>query len=814
MAGLWHDIRYAVRVLGANPVFTAAAVFSLTIGIGVNTLIFSITHALLLRPFPVDHPERLVAIHTFPENSREAHRSSYPNYVDVARDANGFSGVLARSFWPVSIKAGEKPRVLLGNLVSSNYFEVLGVKPIVGATLASATPGIARDRELSVVISHRLWIRHLGADPQVLGSRLLINKLPFTVVGIAPKRFQGVMTGFACDVWMPIALRAELTGISMDNDDRAAGYLDMVGRLEDGVTARQAQAGLDSLARELRTKYPAANAKLRFRVVSGAASRFPVLELGTAMVNLMRVMTVAVFLVLLIACANVAGLLLARAASRQSEIGMRLALGGNRRRIVMQLLVESMLLSMIAAGAGLLVAAWGTGILAAVKVSGLPVPVELDVSLNPIVLGYTVVVSFFTPLVFGLIPALRATRLQLEAALHHRAAGMSFTKGRLLNGLVAAQVAIAMILVSGAGLALKSAQNALVLDPGFEVRNGLAVDINLAHGQYTSQEGRIFLRRLIRNVTELPGVESATVAFLAPLSYSHTQAEVSVPGHVPESGENLVNHNFVAPRYFETLGIPILEGRAIEERDGEKSEAVVVVNQTMARRFFGGNSPVGRAVHINGEPVRVIGVAKDGKYFQLSEPASPFFYVPMAQRYVPSLTTLHVRTYGDPSALIVPVVREIESLDPNLPVQNPRTLSGHMRLSQYPATIVALMAGGFGVIAIMLAVVGVLGVMSYSVSQRTSEIGIRTTLGATRRQIFWMMMQTGLKVTFTGLAVGFACALLAARALGSLLLGVRPFEPTVFVTVSVVLAAAALLACYLPARRAANVDPIVALRQE
>jgi predicted permease len=385
----------------------------------------------------------------------------------------------------------------------------------------------------------------------------------------------------------------------------------------------------------------------------------------------------------------------------------------------------------------------------------------------------------------------------------------------LLSGLVVAQIALAMILVSGAGLCLKSVQNALTLDPGFEVQNGIAMEINLAHGHYTEQEGRVFHRRLVQNVSRLPGVKSTALAFLAPLSYALTQAEISVPGYTSQPGESLiVSNNFVSSQYFETLGIPILDGRAIDERDAEGTEPVMVVNQTMARRFFGGRRPVGSTVRVFGEAVRVIGVAKDGKYFQLSEPASPFFYVPMAQRYIASLTTLHVRTHADPSAMIAPVVREVERLDPNLPVQNPRTLSDHMTLSQYPARIVAMLVGSFGVIGVLLAIMGVLGVMSYSVSQRTNEIGIRTTLGATREQILWMTLGRGLRVTFTGIALGLGCGLLAARALGSFLLGVRPYDPTVYMSVALVVAAAALLACYLPARRAANVDPMVALRQE
>ena len=817
MAAFWQDLRYAVRALRRSPSFTAVAVLSLSIGIGVNTLVFSIAHALLLRPFPVDHPERLVTIHCFRGNSQDARRSSYPNYVDVARDAKPFSGVFARSYWPVSVRIGDKPRVLLGNLVSSNYFEVLGVRPFLGSTLASAVPGVSRDRELAAVISHRLWAKNLGSDPQVLGSKVLINKQPFTVVGVAPEGFQGVMTGFACDVWVPIALRSELTGIPMDINDRGAGWLDMIGRLGDGVTAEQAQAGLETLTQALRTNYPAENKGLRFAVIGGAASRFPVPELGAAMLGLMRVMTFAVLLVLLIACANVASLLLARAALRQPEIGMRMALGGSRRRIVMQLLAEGMVLSMLAGAAGLLVAGWGAEALAAVEVSGAPVPIELDVNLNRTVLGYTLVISLLTPLIFGLVPALRATRVHLEAALHNRATGMSFTKGRslLLNALVAAQIALAMILVSGAGLCLKSVQNALTLDPGFEVGNGLAMEINLAHSHYTEEQGKVFHRRLVENVSQLPGVKSASLAFLAPLSYAHTHAQISVPGYVPQPGENLmISHNIVGPRYFETLGISVRDGRAIDERDGKNSETVMVVNETMARRFFSGSSPVGRTVTVSGDTVRVIGVARDGKYFQLSERPSPYFYMAMAQRYLPSFSTLHVRTHANSRAMIAPIVREIERLDPNLPVQNPRTLSDHMRLSQYPTKIVAAMAGGFGLIAMALAIVGVVGVMSYSVSRRTNEIGIRVTLGATRSQIVWMILERGLKVTFTGLAVGLACALLAARALGSFLLDVRPYEPTVYLTVSVIVAATAILACYLPIRRGANVDPMVALRQE
>jgi predicted permease len=813
MMGFGQDLAYGFRILCKHPGFTAAAVISLALGIGANAAVYSLANALLLRPFPFRDPERLVSIYTSREGMKYG-RSSYPDYQDVRNRCDAFSGVLARLYWPVSVKQGSKPKVVLANLVSENYFDVLGVNLPAGRAFL-AEEGAVGTPHAVVVLSDNLWKRGFGSEPNMVGSTIYINSYPFTIIGIGPKAFRGEMVGFATDLWMPIAMASRILPVGISLQDRGGGWLDMVGRLREDVPEKQAQAALETLASNLRQEYATSNKDKSFAIVSGAGARFPVAELGRGVTGFIAVLMGVVCLTLLIACSNVANLLLARGTGRKREIAMRLALGAGRGRILRQLLTESLLLSLLAGMAGLLIAIWVIDLFALVD-APTPIPLALDVSLDYRVLSYTLLLSLFTGVLFGLIPALQMSKLDLRAATNEQGnSGMeSRSKARLQTCLVTGQIALSLVLFTAAGLCLKSLRAALSADPGFEVRNGLAVGLNLSYGGYDEPRGRVFYQRLLERVQHIPSVRSASLALILPLSYMMNMEKVVIEGHEPRRGENLlVQNNAVGAHYFETLGIPIVAGRGFDEQDRQDTERVAIVNETMARRFWRAANPIGKGFSIDGMKLRIVGIARDGRYFQLGEKQEPFFYRPLSQAYS-AFTTLHVRTAGDPRLLIQPMRDELEKLDPNLPISDVKTLAEHMRLSQYPARIVGLTVSCFGLLALALAIVGVYGMMSYSARRRMREFGIRIALGAPPAEIKKLVMRQGAMILLAGSAIGLAVAFAVTRLLSSLLYGVSALDPVIFAGVSLILAAVVLLACYLPARRAATCDPVVALRCE
>jgi len=813
MNGLRQDIAYGLRILIRNPGFTAAAVLSLALGIGANTAVYSLVDAILLRPFPLKEPERLVAIYTSREGMIYG-RSSYPDYEDLRDRCKVFTDLMARSYWPVSVKMSGKPEVILGNLVSANYFDVLGVKALAGRTFL-AEEGTSGSAHSVAVISQNLWQRSFASDPDIVGKSTLINSHPFTIIGVGPAGFRGEMVAFATDVWIPLTMASRIIPSDISLRERGAGWLDIVGRLDDGIQGRQAQAVVDIFAASLRREYPKENRDKSFAIVTGSATRFAVQEMGAGISALLKVLMGVVGLVLLIACSNVANLLLARGAGRQRELATRLALGAGRGRLTRQLLTESLLLSVMAGAAGLLVAMWVIEFFALIK-APTPIPVALDVRLDYRVLGYTLVLSLLTGVIFGLAPALRVSGMDLPVALRdQRGARMEVPQKVPLQAfLVMGQLALSLILLTAAGLCLKSLRSALTMDPGFSVRDGIAVGLNLSYAGYKEPEGRLFYRQLMERVEQLPGVQSASLALFAPLSYASNTSHIDVDGFLPRAGEGLLTeNNLVGPHYFETLGIPILQGRGFDERDRQDTEAVAVINETMARRFWSGQDPIGRSFSADRTRLRIVGVAKDGKYFQLNETQQAFFYRPLSQIYSP-FTTLHIRTAGDPRILMLPVLRELEKLNPNLPLSDVKTVSDHLLLTQYPARITAVTVGSFGFLALALAVVGVYGVMAYSVRQRTHEFGIRTALGASQREIVRLVLRQGMLIVSVGMGVGLVAACAVSRLLSHILYGVNPLDPAVLAGVLLVLTVVVFLACYIPARSAANVNPMTALRCE
>lgn len=813
MTGLLQDVAYGFRVLRRDPGFTAAAVLSLALGIGANTTVFSMFDALLLRPFGVRQPSQLVNVFTSRPGLPHG-RSSFPSFEDIRDRTGAFSAVLARSYFPVSIKGDSRPEVVLGSMVSSNYFEVLGVRPSLGRGFLPEE-GAAQGAGAVAVISHRLWQRNFGSAPGIVGSKLRVNNYPFTVVGVAPEGFAGIMAGFASDVWMPITMLPSVVGVEISLDERGGGWLDIVGRLKDGVQPGQAQEALNGLAARLREEYPGSNRDVGFAVVAGPTSRFPIAELGQGIAGVFPILLGVVGVVLLIACSNVAHLMLAKGVARQQEIGTRLALGARRGRILRLLLTESLLLSLLAGAVGLLLAAWLIELFSAVR-PPLPFPVSIDLRLNTTVLAFTFLLAVSTGVIFGLVPALRVSRLSPVAVLCDRESSPGWLRGRsrAQSWLVTAQVAFSLLLLIAAGLFLRSLHNTLTIDPGFEARNRLAVGLNLGYARYTESQGRVFYEKLLERTRRLPGVQGASLAVVLPLSYVKQTAGVSVEGYAPGKDESmLIDNNSVSDGYFETLAIPVIRGRPIDARDRQDTETVVVVNQSMARRFWGSREAVNQSIVIAGSRHRVIGVVRDSKQFLLDEPPTAFFYRPLAQVYAP-FATLVVKCAADPRPMLPTVVSAIEALDSNLPLSDVKVLSEHMRLSQYPATMIAFIVGGFGFLAFVLAVVGVYGMMAYQVGGSTREFGIRAAMGANEGDILRLVLRKGTYFTLVGMACGMVSAAAVYRVLASVLVGVSPLDPAVYAGMAAVVMGAALLACYLPARRAAAMDPAAALRHE
>jgi predicted permease len=817
MQGLWQDVIFALRILLKSPGVTAVAVLSLGLGIGANTANFSLINAFLLRPLPVQDPERLVSIMTtFQGSGDRQNHTSYPDYKDLRDRREVFSGLAAHFYFPMGLKTGEQAEVILGQIASWDYFSVLGVKPFLGRTFLpeeDKTPGT----HPVAILSYRLWKNRLGADPGILGSTILINSHPFTVVGVAPEGFRGLSVILSPDVWVPTMMARQVSMFPVSFTSRYGSMLKLVGRLRPGITLAQAQAATDVLAANLAREYPDSNETKRFLLMEADRNRIGLLGTTDEAKRLTAVLMGVVGLVLLIACFNVANLLLAKATGRQREIALRISLGAPRRRIVRQLLTESVLLSLLGGAAGVLIALWALEGFKALQPPISEFPIELTIAPDARVFGFTLMVSLASGVLFGLAPALQAIRSNQFAALKDQAFSTTASRGksRLQKSFVVAEVALSLVLLITTGLLLRSLRNTLHVDPGFESRNGLLVPINLGFGQYGETKGRQFYRQVVERVQSLPGVVSAALALDVPLGQLHVRNSIEVDGYQAAPEERLViRFNAVGPRYFETLGVPILRGRGFDQRDSLDTTPVAVINETMARRYWPGKDPIGRTIRTWDKTWEIVGVMKDGKYDTLDEPPQPYFCLPLEQVEYLKRVSLHVKTAGDPQAMVGPVVQEVQRLDPNLPVSNVMTMDRFLEYAVGETGGPAQLVGIFGALALALAMVGVYGVMAYSVSQRTHEFGVRIALGGHRRAVLAVVLRQGLKITLGGVALGLCASLAATRLLSSYLYRVSPVDPLTFTSVSLVLVGVALLACYIPARWAAKVDPMVALRHE
>ena len=832
MDSIIKDLRYAIRGALKRPGFTAIAVLTLALGIGGNTAIFSAINATLLRLPPVSDPDRLVYVFNGPAGSV----FSYPDYTAFRDQNNVFDGLIAWGGITASLNSNDQTDLVAGAIVTGNFFDVLGVRAQLGRVISAEddkTPG----GHPVAVISHGLWQRRFGGDQSVVGRQLLLNGNVFTVVGVLPAGFDGMQLGVSRDLYVPMMMQATMrpprAGYSGEmNPDllqvRGNRWLFSVGRLKHGVSAAQAQNSLGIIAKQLEETYPVD----RNRGVSIFALREsddPTTRKQLSSVA--RLLMGVVGIVLLIACANVANLLLARSSIRTKEIAVRLAIGATRGRIVRQLLTEGILLATMGGAAGLLLAWWTTRSLSAAQPPTGALPINLQFSIDLRVLLFTLGLSVLAGIIFGLAPALRASRPALIPALKGDAAPL-FERARMFslrNLLVVTQVALSVVLLIAAGLFLRSLRQAQTIDPGFESEKIVTLPLNINLLRYTKTQGRQFYGDVTERVEAIPGVESASLARIAAVSGNSSVRSLMIEGRAGSDNQfrsegsgsapadnNSVSANVIGPRYFQTMGIPLLQGRDFNAQDTEEHPRVVIVHDAFVRRHFPGEDPLGKRLSFNaaeGPWREIVGVVRTSKYLSLGEAPTPVAYIPLQQNHETGMT-LHVRTNVDPASVAGAIRNEVQSLEKNLPLGTPERMSDRVANSLYAPRMGAILLAVFGGLALLLASIGLYGVMSFSVSRRTRELGIRVALGARPGDVFRLVLLQGMVLVIVGVVVGLAAAFIVTRLLASFLYGVSTTDVLTFTAIPVLLTLVALLACYLPARRATKVDPLVALRYE
>ncbi len=814
MTGLREDLRYAVRGITRNRAVSAAAVLSLALGIGANTTIFTMINAILLRPLPVQDPSRLVTLHTTDQHIPGLLLCSYPNYRDY-RDRNRvFSSLLIYSAITVTLTGRGDPQLLMGQIVSGNYFSTLGIQPAVGRGFLPEEDAVPGARAVAV-ISYALWRRLYGADPDVTSRSISLNGREYQIVGVAPRDFRGLNALYAADVWAPMMMYESLyPNVAWVNQRRALLFA-VAGRLKPGVALPQAEAATQVIAQDLEREYPKDNAGRRIRLTEAsvdtmaAKTRAMILRAGT-------VLMIVSGLVLLIACVNVANLLLARAANRSKEIAVRLALGAGRWQLVRQFLIESMLLGLLGGAAGLAFAWWARDLLWSMKPPMFN-HAGFAFGLDTEVFGYTFAVALGTGMIFGLIPALEATRTDLAADLKDRTGRGSQARGqgRLRQVLVASQVALSVVALVGAGLFLRSVWSAARIDPGFDAQHIGIVVFNLAGQGYDEARGRQYQQRALELAASTPGVSAAALSKDAPLQVTAVRTVLLDGQQSTASLQGTATlTTVVSSGYFQTLRIPLLRGRDFSRLDAKTAPHVAIVNEAAANHFWPGQDPIGKVLHFHGDanPAEVVGVARNANYKAIGEEPQALIYLCLMQYYFPT-AVVHFRTPGDPEAMAAEVRGRMQPLDRNLLLQA-EGLEVNLRQSLWAQRLSAGLLAIFGLLALLLASVGIYGVISYSVSQRVREFGVRMALGATAGDVRGMILREGTRLVAIGVVTGILIALAAARAVQSMLFVVSAWDVTTFVMVPAILTLVGIAACWLPAMRVTAIEPAVALRDE
>jgi macrolide transport system ATP-binding/permease protein len=809
---LLQDLRFALRMLRRSPGFALLAIFCLTLGIGANAAVFSWMEGLLFRPYPmVANQERLVALTGTTQTDRTG--LSWPDFLDLQRNCKLFDAFFVSKITGTTLSIGDRAQVVTGSIVSANYFNTLGIHPILGRAF-DPEEDVGRSAHPVTVISYQLWKERFGGDLQIIGKTQRMDGVLHTIIGVAPEGFYGTFVGWAMKFWVPASMEDTFEAGGYKLEDRGERWIESYARLKPGVTLEQAQQEVSAVAKRLDTDYPATNRGHSIKLwplwqtpFNNAGNLLPTLE----------TMLVVVIFVLLIACANVGNLLLVRSFARRHEITVRVAVGAGRKRLLQQLLIEGLVLSAIGATGGLLIARWCSHLLVLLlpvrNGNAMHLPGEMDWR----VMALSIAVCLLATLLFALVPAIQTSKIDLAGTLRSEMAGVARGRGKswVRSTLVVVQVSLCFILLVGAGLLLESLQKIRSDSPGFSTDGVLVTAVNLVASGYDVERAKSFQEELIDHVQALPGVESAAFARQTPLGYgTFSSAPIAVDGYQPAPDEQpSADYNQVGPGYFAAIGIPLVSGREFARSDNETAAPVAIINETLAARYWPGKNPVGERLQAKGKWMQIVGVARTSKYYSMRELPKPFFYVPRRQDFSIS-AALTIRTRLRPEIFAAAMSRELKAMDPNLALYEVISLQEQVDRSTSTQKVAVTLTGTLGGLALVLAAIGLYGVMSYTVSQSTRELGLRMALGAHTSGLFRLVISRGLALTFGGIFLGTALALGLTRLLGYLLYKVSPYDPVAFSYAFLVLTIVSLIACFLPAWRATRVDPIVALRYE
>lgn len=811
----WQDIRYGFRVLVKSPGFSIIAILTLALGIGANSTIFSWINSTVLNPIPgVTHAREYAAVTI--DGGRQPLPLSYLDYVDLRERNHSLSSFLAASTTTMSLTSNGRPEREWGILASANYFDVLGVRPTLGRGFLpgeDSKPGAAP----IVVISYRLWQTRFGGDESIIGREIEIDRHQFQVVGVAPKGFVGTQTGLSYDLWIPIAMVGDFYSSSTADallHDRGTNWLLCTGHLKPGVTLNQAQADLNVLMHQIALQFPKQHIG-NINILVSPLWRAPFganYYLSTILLLLLAISGV----VLLLACANVANLVLVRSVARRREMAIRLSIGATRWRLIRQLLAECLVLSICGGGIAMVFTLWTAGSLRGFLPPAGEIPLNMTTTADRSVLLVTFILSIFTGVIFGILPALRSSSLPPAGVLKEEAGSTSggLHKARLSSILVVAQIAMSLLLLVCAGLFIRSVQQAQHFNPGFNPHHMLLDDYDLSGLGYDKNSGTQFHRQLYDKLQSLPGVESATIAGWVPLGFDIETDTIQVEGYVPQPHESMeIQYADVGPHFLQTLQTPLLSGREFTPADVDGSERVAVINAAFANRYWPHQQAIGKKLSDSGTWYTVVGVAQNSDYHDLGAKPQPFFYLPLFQDYARNIV-IYARVAGDPLTFVSPVQNAVHSLDADLPLFDLATLDSRIQLNTTTQRIASVFVGGFGILALVLAGIGIYGVLAYTTRQRTHEIGIRLALGAEPYDVLRLVLRQGLTLAGLGLAFGLAASFALTRVLSSELFGISATDPFTFAAVAALLLLVAFLACFIPARRAMRTDPMIALRYE
>ena len=815
MQTFFQDLRFGFRMLLRNPGFSVLALLCLTLGIGTNAAVFSWIEGILIRPYPlVPHQDRMFALIGTTRGVAEHTGLSYPDFVDFEKSSTLFESFIVDKITGTTLSVGDRAEIASVGIVTANYFDALGVRPILGRGFKSEE-GTGRNAHPVVVIGYRTWRDRYKSDPQIIDKTQMLNGVRHTIIGVAPEKFHGTFIGYSFSFWVPVSMQETFDSTGYKLENRGARWIEAYAFLKPGVTRQQAQGELNSIAQRLENDYPDTNRGHEVQLIplwktpfNGAGNMSPTLTITMAVV----------FLVLLIACANVSNLLLARSLLRRHEMTMRLALGAGRRRLVKQLLTEGLLLSLIAAAGGIAVAYWcRNALVLAFPTPAAGIVIDYPGQIDWRVLAVSAGVCIASTLLCALVPAMHASHVDLSSALKTEGGGVlrGSARSRLRSALVLTQVSLSFVLLVGTGLLLQSLNKIRNANPGFST-DVVVSGVDLFAGGYNLERAKIFHTQLLDRVRTLPGIEAAALTRVYPFSYTDfSSAPIEVDGYRPPPNEQpTLEYYEVTEDYFTTLGIPIVSGRGFIRTDDENAPPVAIINETMAAKYWPHKNPIGERLKVKDRWLEIVGIAKNANYRTKIETPTPFFYVPLRQNFAGVRNSLLIRTRETPGAIMNVLAREVHALDPTLAPGVAYRLQEQVDRMSYSQRLAVTLVALFGGMALLLAAIGLYAVMSYTVSQGTRELGLRMALGAGPGDLLRLVASRGLRLTTAGIVIGAIAALMLTRLMGNLLYKVSPHDLLAFGSALVVITIASLAACLLPAWRATRIDPVQALREQ